>query len=445
MPSFVRALSAALCALLVFAAAHAQPPPATLDKAARTAVVEAAAKALKDGYVFPDVGRKAGQAIQDALAAGSYEGITEPEAFAERLTTDLAAVAHDKHLRVSALGGPPPAGPPPLRSESGVVRSDLLAGNIGYIEIIGFPGVDVFREPLDRAMAGLAGTRALIIDARRHHGGSPDAEAYLAGYLLSKGAAPVVADRFIWRTQGTEEFTTQNFSTSPTPFSYAGKPVYVLTSHETFSGGEALAYGLQALHLATIVGETTGGGANPGGGAMLGPGFAMFLPRGRSNNPVTGTNWEGVGVRPDIKTPAADALKVALQRLGRKPAAGDIETLSQARLFTPRSLPQPASEAAVRRIIGENQRGEPDYSLQLASVAAATRAQLPQLKAMFSQLGQLESVIFVEVDPNGYDIYDARFASGAQRISIVLTADGKVADIGARRPPPPAAPAPPPT
>jgi hypothetical protein len=414
-----------------------------LDKAARGTVVEAAAKALKDGYVFPDLGLKTAKALQDAVASGSYDSYDDAVAFAARLTADMAAVAHDKHLRIFGPGPmPAPGGAPPPRSESGVVRSDVLAGNIGYIEIIAFPPVDLFRDPLDRAMAGLAKTKALIIDARRHHGGSPDAEAYLTGYLLPKGAAPVVADRFVWRNTGTDTFRTQDFSTSPTPFSYAHKRVYVLTSSETFSGGEALAYGLQALHLATIVGETTGGGAHPVGGVPLGAGFGMMLPGGRSENPVTKTNWEGVGVKPDIAVPAADALKVALQRLGAKPAASDIDDLSQTRLFTARSTQQPGSEAAVRRIIDENQRGEPNYQLMTAFVAKATRAQLPQLKELFLSMGALESVTFIEVDRFGSDIYNVKMAKGAMRISIVLTSDGKVENIGAQPtgpPPPPAA------
>lgn len=428
----IHTLGMALCMLLGLAIAHAQAPgpaPAALDSAARAAIVHAAAQALKDGYVFPDVGARAAQAIESALAAGRYDHLSSPPAFAARLTADLQAVAHDKHLRLFAPGGPqlPPGVAPPPRSEDGVVRADLLPGNVGYIEIVSFPPTDAFRPPLDRAMAALAKTRALIIDARRHGGGDPGAEAYLTGYFLKKGTAPVAADRFIWRNPGTDTFRTQDFKTSPTPFSYAGKPVYVLTSHNTFSGGEALAYGMRALHLCTLVGETTGGGANPGGALPVGSGFAMFLPRGRSNNPVTGTNWEGVGVKPDIAVPAADALKVALEHLGVKARATDIDALSQARLFTPRATAQPGSAAAVRRMIGELARGAPDYSLLTAEMAQATRAQLPALHSLFAKLGAIQTVAFVDVDPSGGDVYDVKLAHGSIRFVIDLAPDGKTA------------------
>jgi hypothetical protein len=140
---------AGLSALFASAPALAQPPgqpppPAPLDAAGRIAVVEAAADALRQRYVYPDVGRRAGEAIEAALAAGKYDEIVEPWAFAERLTADLQAVANDKHMRVSARGpapvppsatsGPPP-GPPP-RSEAGIARADRLPGNIGYIEVV---------------------------------------------------------------------------------------------------------------------------------------------------------------------------------------------------------------------------------------------------------------------------------------------------------------------
>lgn len=427
-------LLAALCALFALVA-HAQPPapiPATLDTATRAAVVQEAARQLTEGYVFPDMGKKAARAIKAALAAGRYDAISSPSAFAQRLTADLLAVAHDKHLRVLARGSrPSPGRAPPPRSEGGVVRADRLAGNVGYIEIVRFPPLDVFRPALDRAMAALAKTRALIIDARRHGGGSADAEAYLMGYFLPKGSAPIVADRFIWRNRGTDTFRTERFWTSPTPFSYAGKPVYVLTSSKTFSGGEALAYGMRALHLCKLVGESTGGGAHPGGLVPLGSGFAMFLPEGRGSNPVTGTNWEGVGVKPDIAAPAVDALKVALEQLGQKPLASDIDTLSQKRLFTPRSTEQPGAAAAVRRMVGELESGKPDYALLSDRLARIARAQLPLLHGMFARLGAIKAVSFLEIDPDGNSVYDVTLAHGSVRFAVTLAPDGKTvaADI----------------
>ena len=425
------------------------PPPGPLDAAGRTAVVNAAANALRERYVYPDVGRRAAEAIETALAAGKYDEIVQPWALAERLTADLQDVAHDKHMRVSARGpaptpaaatGGPPPGPPP-RSEAGVARADRLPGNVGYIEVVALPGLDSFKPPVERAMAALADTRALIIDLRRNGGGTPQAEVYLTSYLLDP-AKPVAVNRFVWRNPGTETFRTEEFMSSATPYWYRDKPVYVLTSARTFSGGEAVAYDMQVLKLATIVGETTGGGANPGGMAPLTPDFAMFVPGGRGENPTTGTNWEGVGVKPDVATPAADALKVALGLLGQATDETEIDTLSEARLFELRSTANPLSEPTIRRTADELARGEPNYDLLTPGMQQVTRQQLAGLQQTFKNLGAIESVTFVEVDAQGGDAFDVKFANGALRWSIVVLPDGKTAAAGIRSIGPPPAPAP---
>ena len=309
--------------------------PATLDETTRPAVVEAAAKMLRERYVFPDVGDQAARAIESALRGGAYDGLDQPGIFAQRLTEDLRAVARDKHLRVTAPGvpaaAPPPARPP---AEGGVARADILDGNVGYIEVVGFPPPGAFTGPVNRAMAALQNTRALIVDVRRNGGGSPVTVSYLVSYFLRNGER-VHINTFINRNPGTETFRTQEFWSEATPFSYAGKPVFVLTSGRTFSGGEEFAYDMQVMKLATVVGETTGGGANPGGTFRLAAGLTMFVPGGRARNPITGTNWEGVGVMPDVAVPSENALKVALEQLGVSPAGVEIDALSQSRVFEP--------------------------------------------------------------------------------------------------------------
>lgn len=239
-------LGLALCSL-------AQPPaaPPTLSDTVRSEAVASAAAILRNRYVFPDVGEQAAQAIEAALAEGEYDGITQYQPFAVRVTADLQAITNDKHLRVMAPG------------------------------------------------------------------------------------APVHINTFINRTPDTESFTTREFWSETTPFSFTDKPIYVLTSDFTFSGGEEFAYDMQVLGLAKLVGTITGGGANPGGVMPIAAGLTIFVRSGRAENPITGTNWEGVGVVPDIDVPSADALAVALERLGVSPAVADIDTASQSRVFEP--------------------------------------------------------------------------------------------------------------
>jgi C-terminal processing protease CtpA/Prc len=169
-------------------------------------------------------------------------------------------------------------------------------------------------------MSNVADADALIIDLRANHGGDPSTVALVASYLFDD--QPVHLNDVI-----EHDSTMRMFWTEPTVARkrFGGKkPVYVLTSGETFSGGEELAYDLQSLHRATLVGETTGGGANLTGAHTLDDWFVIGVPWARPINPVTKTNWEGVGVRPDVATKATEAMDEALRRaaldLGLTPA-----------------------------------------------------------------------------------------------------------------------------
>ncbi len=414
-----------LTALLVATAAQAQ----VIDAATKKTAVERAASAMRTAYVFPEVGAKVAEKIEKAHAAGEYDSITDGAVFAEKLTADMRAIAPDGHLRVRSSGGaPPPAqgAPRPERftAEAGIVRADRLADGIGYIEIAGFPGPAAFKPSLDRAMTALAGSRALIIDLRRNGGGSPDGVAYLTSFFMDPAKRTLI-NEFHNRDRGAATVTVRPSYSSPTPVSFFGKPVYLLTSKRTFSGGEEFAYNMQAFKLATLIGETTGGGANGGGGVNLSPQLSMFVPNFHPINPVTKTNWEGVGVIPELATPSADALKAALQRLGQSPASGEVSALSTAKLFEPRTARQPGSEAALRRMIDEISRGAPNYDLMAPGLAEATRTQLPGMQQRFADLGALELVRFMTVT-DGMDSYELKFAKGVLEYQLALDEAGKV-------------------
>jgi hypothetical protein len=429
-------ISLTLAGFMSDSLAVAQPPgpPPPFDAAARSSAVASAAAAFRTRYVFPEIGERAASTIETALKNGSYDDLASPQAFADKLTADLRAVTNnDQHVQV--LGGPPSgAQGPPVRSEGGVVRADRLSGNVGYLQVVSAGPPPLFNPALDRSMAALKDTKALIVDARELAGGTVPSVSYLVSYFI-KSEKPVHLSDIVSRTPGTETYTTNELWSVPTPFSYAGK-VYVLTSHSTLSAGEMFVYDLQALKLATVVGETTAGGANAAAVVPLVPGLALMLSGGRTQNAVTGTNWEGVGVKPEVPAPSADALKAALERIGQKPRATDIEKLSESRLFAPRSTPQPGAEAAVRRMSEENARGEPNYDLMSPEMAQATRGQIAGLKQAFSNFGELKSVKFVEVGPQGADTYEVEYANATALWTILLGPDGKTVMAGVRPAPP---------
>ena len=207
-------------------------------------MVEKADVLLTANYIFPDRAADAKAKIDAALAAGDYDSITAPEAFAEKLTSDLQSVTHDKHVRVF----PPPAPRPaagattaparaPQRVYAGFSRVDRLKGNIGYIKLLNFPdSAGPFGQTANQAITDLAGSNALIIDMRDNGGGSPDGIAYLCSFFFDP-KTPVHINGFVNRKSGTNEFSTEESYMRPVPVSYLGKPVYLLTSKRTFSGG----------------------------------------------------------------------------------------------------------------------------------------------------------------------------------------------------------------
>ena len=281
---------------------------------------------IRTRYVFPDRGATAAAALETSLAAGEYDGLDD-EALAEKLTSQLYEVCHDRHLRVRVR--PPGAGAhgpgrpgrggapdrPPLPSwlerhgphSYGIHRVERLDGDVGYLDLHGVAHPEDGGRAIAAAMELVAGTGALIIDLRQNHGGSPDGVVFWLSYLFPD-ASTHLNDIFDAGTGETKQFWTLAHVPGDR---YLDRPVYVLTSEHTFSGGEDFAYSLQAQGRAEVIGETTGGGAHPTEGNPVTPTLAVAVPFARSVNPVTGTNWEGTGVTPDVAVPADEAFRVA--------------------------------------------------------------------------------------------------------------------------------------
>jgi C-terminal processing protease CtpA/Prc len=189
----------------------------------------------------------------------------------------------------------------------GFSKVEKLDDNIGYLELRGFPPLVFAKEYADLAMKLLSTSDALIIDLRRNGGGNPDLIQYVCSYLFEK---PTFINSLYYRAanQTTDFITFEKVDGKKMP----DVPLFLLTSARTFSGGEEFAYDIQTQKRGTLIGETTGGGANPGGMFPVTGTLAIFIPTGRAINPITKTNWEGVGVIPEIKCAADKALETAL-------------------------------------------------------------------------------------------------------------------------------------
>ena len=296
--------------------AFVEPAEREIGPDTRAEVIEATLEAIDRSYVFPEAARKMGEAVRERERAGAYDAIAGGREFARVLTGDLQAVSRDKHLRVVFGDANRPAGAPLLRNH-GFERAEILPGNIGYIEVSSFLATgEAAAAAAAEAMSALADTDALIVDLRRNGGGSPRTVAMLSSYLFDQ---PTHLNSLYWREgERTDEFWTTR-EVSGRRFGQR-KPVFVLTSKRTFSGAEEFSYNLKALKRATLVGETTGGGAHPGSIRRVHELFTVFVPTGRAINPITRGNWEGTGVAPDVAVPAEQALDHA-RELARKALA----------------------------------------------------------------------------------------------------------------------------
>ncbi|MEU1971750.1 S41 family peptidase [Microbacterium sp. NPDC019599] len=267
---------------------------------------------VREHYVFPDIA----VAIADSLAGFTVDEADEPAA-AEALTAALQAVNGDRHLRVRHVAEPIGPEPDPREFIAELVRENgpgvtevrRLPGNVGLLAIGPVIPTGEYAGPaISAALTLLRGVSPLIIDLRGCLGGVPETVSMIVSHLT--GDEPVHVHDLVRRDGGITQFWTATFVS---PKVDPGIPVYVLTSARTFSGGEELAYDLQALGRATVVGETTGGGAHPREDFELTPHLQLHIPTARPVNLITGTNWEGVGVTPDVACAASDAIDVALR------------------------------------------------------------------------------------------------------------------------------------
>jgi len=192
----------------------------------------------------------------------------------------------------------------------GIRRVERLDGNVGYLDVRRVPVPANAGPAITAAMELVAGTYALIIDLRHNGGGAPEGVVYWCSYLFEEHPTHL-NDIFHADTGETRQFWALPYVPGTR---YVDQPVYVLTSSHTFSGGEDFAYTLQALGRAEVVGETTGGGAHPTRGFPISQAVHIGIPFARSINPVTGTNWQGTGVVPDVAVPAGQAYDVAYSR-----------------------------------------------------------------------------------------------------------------------------------
>jgi hypothetical protein len=296
-----------------------------LDAAQRRRVTDAVIQNLKAHYVDPDLALKMTDALRAHEESGDYEAVTDGAAFAGFLTRQIRDASHDMRLEVAYSQAPLPAsrfdalgrplGPTPedharyreaMKQENCTFeKTEVLPHNIGYLKLNSFPEPSICESTARALMNRLNDVDAIIFDLRDNRGGEPDMVALIAAYLFDH-------PEYLYNPR--ENTTRQSWTQSPVPGNkLADKPAYVLTSSRTFSGAEQFCYNLKMLKRATLVGETTGGGAHAGVFHRIDDHFGIGIPEARAINPYSKSDWDGTGVEPDVKVNAAAALETALK------------------------------------------------------------------------------------------------------------------------------------
>ncbi|MBS2549923.1 S41 family peptidase [Catenulispora sp. NL8] len=292
-------------------------------------IIAAALQRLTDEYIFPDKAALAAGAVTAALSAGDFDALDGP-ALCTRVTEIFFEQCADKHLRLMWSEEPQDLDKEEdddgeamfaammLAANYGVRRVERLEGNVGYLDLTLVSDAAAGARVIAAAMELVANTEALIIDLRANRGGAPNGVQLWCSYLFPDDGTHLndVYSR-------VDDTTRQYWTLAHVDGSrYLDRPVYVLTSGTTFSGGEELAYNLKTQKRATLVGETTRGGAHPTDFHPLTPHVVVAVPNARAINPVTGTNWEGVGVEPDVAVSADEAFDVAYRDARDRVAGG---------------------------------------------------------------------------------------------------------------------------
>ncbi len=268
-------------------------------------------------YIFLDKAEETNAHLDALLEKNYFDSFTDPQELAQAVTDEMRKITHDKHLRMNA---------PRIATEDDSERRDdllqnltryappmikevkLLDHNVGYFDMRYFGGTDKDYADVDMVMKRLVNSDAIIVDMRRNGGGSPRMAQYLTSYFFDR---TLLLNRINERATGeSREMWVLDVGGRKRP----SVPVFILTSTRTFSGAEDFSYTMQQhAHRATIVGETSGGGAHPTRYFPLEAGYGVSIPFARTVNPVTKTNWEGVGVIPDVKCTADEAMDKAIE------------------------------------------------------------------------------------------------------------------------------------
>jgi retinol-binding protein 3 len=126
---------------------------APVSAAEKAQLVDNIVRELNDRYIFPDVAKRAGEALLAKMKSDSYASIVDAQSLATAISADLVALTKDAHVRLQYSPVAIPIAPPEKapteaqlaqeqlaarQANFGLERVERLPGNIGYIDIASF-------------------------------------------------------------------------------------------------------------------------------------------------------------------------------------------------------------------------------------------------------------------------------------------------------------------
>lgn len=427
MKPLFRASAVAACLLLLSSSLHALEP---------RELAERVAKAVDEHYFDATLAPQIAADLRAAADSGQWDTLTDPAELGGAMSRFLEA--KDGHFDVSwsadeVTESSEPAPPPSAPLNHGVHSVQMLAGGVGVLDLRFFPDLS-FEDPneparraVDAALDLLVAAKAVVIDLRRTPGGSPAA----VGYLGSAFLAP-----------GTDAFNTfhgrggRRMSEAPAQWHSAPRvdvPLFVLISGRTGSAAESLAYTLQQAGRAQVVGEASYGAANPGGQLGLGEGWSVFVSVATPINPKTGSNWERIGVQPDIAAAADEALSIAHQHALQALLASEAEDV-EARWVLEALQTSPGSVRAAADLSGRyeeiNVEHDEDGRLLIRRERRMTQTLLALSPDRFAIEDQPELRVEFERDSQGKVVALSQLRASGQRTLFKRTVPA-AANVGA--------------
>ncbi|CAH0199479.1 S41 family peptidase [Chryseobacterium sp. Bi04] len=285
------------------------------------AVLSDITEKVKSYYIDKTTYKKVDSLFQSDLKKGTYTTLNKKD-FAALLTQKLRKDIKDGHFFVKYLEN---YSPEKLVDEKEKVRLNnfhnslenfgfesvrRLEGNIGYINFKGFASPEASAATLAGAMNFVANTNSLIIDLRENEGGDNGMLLLFCSYFFDKKT-----DLYTTYFRHDDKTVMNSTQSNVAGTKYLHKKIYILTSGTTFSAAEGLAYFLQQHKLAEVIGEKTGGAANPVDHFILQNQYLLLVPAGKITSLTSHTNWEHIGVLPDQEVKAENALKTAHIRI----------------------------------------------------------------------------------------------------------------------------------